>query len=66
MSYVPGGDLACQSLKYITEQAPLGSVVRGMHYYGASAMVMLTVVHLIQVYLHGTYKYSREMKLIRL
>lgn len=61
MTYVPGGDQAYESLKYITETAPLGSVVRGMHYYGASAMVMLAVVHMLQVYLHATYKYPREL-----
>lgn len=61
MSYVPGGDEAYQSLVFITNQAPLGSVVRGMHFYGASAMVTLAVIHMVQVYLHATYKYPREM-----
>ena len=61
MVYVPGGDEAYESLKYITEQAFLGNLLRGMHYYGASAMVMLTVMHMCQVYLHATYKYPREL-----
>ena len=61
MAYVPGGDQAYESLVFITEQAPFGSITRGMHYYGASAMVMLAVVHMVQVYLHATYKYPREM-----
>jgi ubiquinol-cytochrome c reductase cytochrome b subunit len=61
MVYVPGGDEAYQSLKYITDTAFMGHVIRGMHYYGASAMVMLTVMHMMQVYLHATYKYPREM-----
>ena len=61
MVYVPGGDEAYESLKYITEEAFMGSVLRGMHYYGASAMVMLMVMHLLQVYLHATYKYPREL-----
>ena len=61
MSYVPGGGEAYQSLKFITEQAPFGSILRGMHYYGASAMVTLAVLHLVQVYLHATYKFPREL-----
>lgn len=61
MVYVPGGDEAYESLQYITNEAFMGSVLRGMHYYGASAMVMLMVMHLLQVYLHATYKYPREL-----
>ncbi len=61
MAYVPGGAEAYESLKFISEQAPLGGVLRGMHYYGASAMVTLAVIHMVQVYLHATYKYPREM-----
>tara|TARA_R110002124_G_scaffold160202_2_gene327393 strand:+ start:1993 stop:3429 length:1437 start_codon:yes stop_codon:yes gene_type:complete len=61
MSYVPGGENTYESLVYITNTAPLGSLVRGMHYYGASAMVMLAVIHMVQVYMHATYKYPREM-----
>ncbi|QDU87898.1 Menaquinol-cytochrome c reductase cytochrome b subunit [Pirellulimonas nuda] len=61
MAYVPAGDQAYESLKFITEQAPFGSLLRGMHAYGASAMVMLVVIHLAQVYLHAAYKYPREL-----
>ncbi len=61
MAYVPGGDQAYESLKYITDEAQFGSLLRGMHAYGASAMVTLVVIHLVQVYLHATYKYPREL-----
>ena len=60
-TYVPGGDAAYESLLYITNEAPLGNLLRGMHYYGATAMVVLAIIHMTQVFLHAAYKYPREM-----
>ena len=60
-TYVPGGDAAYESLLYITNEAPLGNLLRGMHYYGATAMVVLAIIHMTQVFLHAAYKYPREL-----
>ncbi len=59
--YVPAPNAAYDSLQFITQQQVLGSVVRGIHYFGASAMVILVGIHGIQVFLMGVYKFPREL-----
>ena len=47
-------------LEFITYEAVLGNFLRGMHFFGASAMMLLVGIHMIQVFLMGCYKYPRE------
>src|SRR5207247_5315796 len=60
MTYVPAPNSAYESLQFISQQATLGSVLRGIHYFGAGAMVVLVLVHMTQVFLFGAYKFPRE------
>ena len=46
MYYNPSPDLAYQAIDYIMDEVFLGHVLRGIHHWGAGAMVVLVVVHL--------------------
>jgi len=58
--YVPTPDHAYDSVVYITTQLPGGWLIRGLHHWGASALVVLVVLHLLRVFFYGAYKYPRE------
>jgi ubiquinol-cytochrome c reductase cytochrome b subunit len=60
-TYVPAPNTAYESLEFITHRALLGNVVRGIHFFGASAMVILIAAHAARVFLMGSYKFPREM-----
>src|SRR6266571_8817550 len=61
MSYAPSVETAWPSVKYIQEDVRLGSFIRALHHWGSSAMVILLLVHLIQVFVWGAYKRPREL-----
>jgi ubiquinol-cytochrome c reductase cytochrome b subunit len=60
-TYVPAPNAAYESLYFITNWAIFGNVVRGIHYWGSSAMVVLVVAHLAHVFLIAAYKFPREV-----
>jgi len=59
--YVPTADQSYESLVYLNYQQPLGWFMRSLHYWSGSGMVVMVAVHMIQVFLHGSYKYPREL-----
>jgi ubiquinol-cytochrome c reductase cytochrome b subunit len=59
--YVPAADKAYDSLLYLDYEQPLGWFLRALHYYAGSGMVVLVLAHMTQVFLHGSYKYPREL-----
>jgi ubiquinol-cytochrome c reductase cytochrome b subunit len=59
--YVPAADKAYDSLLYLNYEQPLGWFLRALHYYAGSGMMVMLLVHMTQVFLHGAYKYPREL-----
>jgi quinol-cytochrome oxidoreductase complex cytochrome b subunit len=61
MYYVPSPRLAFDSVRFIMSDLPLGWMLRGLHYWGASFLVVATVVHMLRVFFLGSFKAPREL-----
>jgi ubiquinol-cytochrome c reductase cytochrome b subunit len=61
MYYSPSPDHAYDSIRYLERTVISGATLRGIHHWGASAMVVLVLAHMIRVFSMGAYKYPREM-----
>ena len=59
--YAPSPDHAYDSIQFVERDVASGALLRGIHHWGASAMVVLIVAHMIRVFTYGAYKYPREV-----
>ena len=59
--YAPSSATAWESTKYIYDHVPLGWFVMSLHYWGATAMIALLFMHMLQVMIWGAYKAPREL-----
>jgi len=59
-NYAPTPGDAYNSLRYILAEVTGGRLMRGLHHWGASMMIVVVVLHMIQVFLYGAYKKPRE------
>jgi ubiquinol-cytochrome c reductase cytochrome b subunit len=60
VNYAPTPGDAYNSLKYIVTEVTGGRLIHGLHHWGASMIIVVVVVHMIQVFVYGSYKKPRE------
>ncbi len=59
--YAPTAGEAWNSLQALNHSIPLGWYIRALHGWGSNFMVAIVLLHMVQVFLFGAYKYPREL-----
>jgi menaquinol-cytochrome c reductase cytochrome b subunit len=61
MYYVPDVENAWKSVYYLQNEVAFGEIVRGMHHWGASLVIVMMFLHTLRVFFTGSYKKPREL-----
>ncbi len=64
MYYVPDIENAWKSVYYLQNEVAFGQIVRGMHHWGASLVIVMMFLHTLRVFFQGAYKKPREFNWI--
>jgi menaquinol-cytochrome c reductase cytochrome b subunit len=64
MYSVPDIENAWQSVYYLQNEVAFGEIVRGMHHWGSSLVVVMIFLHTLRVFFTGSYKKPRELNWI--
>ena len=59
--YVPSAGEAWNSLQTLNHNVALGWFIRALHGWGSDFMIAIVLIHMVQVFLFGAYKYPREI-----
>jgi ubiquinol-cytochrome c reductase cytochrome b subunit len=59
--YVPSPDHAYDSIQYIMNGVAFGWLIRGIHHWGATMMVITVFLHMLRTFYFGAYKFPREL-----
>lgn len=59
--YTPSPDHAYDSVQYIMNDLAFGWLIRGVHHWGSSLMVLIVFIHMIRVFVSASFKYPREL-----
>jgi len=60
INYAPTPGEAYSSLHYILTEVTAGRLMHQLHHWGASMMIVVVVLHMVQVFLWGSYQKPRE------
>jgi ubiquinol-cytochrome c reductase cytochrome b subunit len=61
LTYVPSAGEAWNSLQALNHDITLGWFIRALHGWGSNFMVAIVLIHMMQVFLFGAYKFPREL-----
>lgn len=61
LNFAPTPQEAYPSLRFIVHQVVAGRFIRGLHHWGASAMIITAVLHMVQVFLWKAYKRPHDL-----
>jgi len=61
LTYVPSASESWSSLQALNHDVTLGWFIRAMHGWGSNFMVAIVLIHMVQVFLFGAYKFPREL-----
>ena len=59
--YSPSAGEAWSSLQFLNHNVTLGWFLRAMHGWGSDFMIAIVLIHMVQVFLFGAYKFPREL-----
>src|ERR1017187_4117905 len=59
--YSPSANEAWTSLGVLNHTIPLGWYLRALHGWGSDFMIAIVLIHMMQVFLFGAYKFPREL-----
>ncbi|MBM4425727.1 MAG: cytochrome b6 [Chloroflexi bacterium] len=59
--YTPSPDHAYDSITYIMEGVAFGWLIRGIHHWGATLMVLVVFIHMLRVFFTASFKFPREL-----
>jgi len=61
LCYVPSAAEAWNSLQALNHDVALGWFIRALHGWGSNFMIAIVLIHMMQVFLFGAYKFPREL-----